>query len=612
MHFLDDNMKNFLSSYYSEVHTGQNDILYYFFKKGIDLLKEGGLLGFITAKYFLKADDASKLREWILNNCKIKTIIDFGNVDMFGGLGTRTAVLILEKCTGIDKQMERASNLIHVGKVRCRRWLKAKKELVSLLEKYLNEEHLYEDVNFNTYSVKQSDLNGEPWELISQKEKMLKLKIESMSIPLDRLCHCCKGMDTGLNEVERDDQRMGVFHLTRQEVEDLHIEPQILRKIVKNSDIDRYLIDFKDLFLLYATDNTDINMYPNAKAHLERFKTELSQRYGFGDEHRKWYAISSPRHRELIGNSHEKLVCPYIASENKFAYDDCSENHRYYGMTDTTSVVPRDGCSVNLKYILAILNSSLENFYHRTFSKEKDYRYEYFAKNIAKLCIPDPTKFNEKKAPIPEELANLSLEHINLSFEQNNLRKTFSGALRNNVVNDYCSFKDYFNYSVAFCFQKVVLLDTDVKVESSEIELTQEGNSITLNAYFEEKWHPVLRLDFNDTIVRDFIYLSIDSFIRSEELSAIWRKGRIISDVILGMKLPKFSENHEMNLSRIQSFMDEVKTKAKSTDIGNIMQRMRQIDTEINDKIYSLYDINSDEKKIIEEAIDFGRPYLRY
>lgn len=612
VHFLDDYMKNFLSSHYAEIHTGQNDILYYFFKKGIDLLKESGLLGFITAKYFLKADDASKLREWILNNCKIRTIIDFGNVDMFGGLGTRTAVLILEKCTGTDKLTERASNVIHVGKVRCRRWLKAKKELVSLLEKYLNEEHLYEDANLNTYSVKQSDLTDEPWELISQEEKMLKLKIESMSVPLDSLCHCCKGMDTGLNEVERDNQRMGVFHLTKQEAENLHIEPQILRKIVKNSDIERYLIDFKDLFLLYATDDTDINMYPNAKTHLERFKIELSQRYGFGDGHRKWYSISSPRHRELIDNSQEKLVCPYIASENKFAYDDCSENHRYYGMTDTTSVVPRDGCTVNLKYIQSVLNSTLENFYHKTFSKAKDYRYEYFAKNIAKLCIPDQTKFTEQKAPIPEKLAILSLELLNLSFEQNNLRKTFLRALRNNLVDDYCSFKDYFNYAVTYSFQKVVLLDTDVKVESCEIQLSQEGNSITINVYFEENWHSVLRLDFGDNIVRDFIYLSIDSFIRSEELSAIWRKGRVLSDVILGMKLPKFSENHEVNISRIRSFMGEVSSRVTSTEIGNITQRMRQVDREINDKIYFLYDINANEKKIIEEAIDFGRPYLRY
>jgi type I restriction-modification system DNA methylase subunit len=612
VHFLDDYMKNFLQSHYSEIHTGQNDILYYFYKRGIDLLKEGGLLGFITAKYFLKAEDSSKLRGWILNNCKIRTIIDFGNIDMFGGLGTRTAVLILEKCTGADKQTERTSNTIQVAKVRCRRWLGTKRELVSLIEKHLNEEHLYKDAIFNTFTVKQCDLTVDPWELISQEEKKLKTKIESMSVPLDSLCYCCKGMDTGLNEVKREDRRLGVFHLTGDEVENLQIEPEILRKIVKNSDIERYLIDFKGLFLVYATDGTDITAYPNAKAHLERFRNELTQRYGFDDGRRKWFAISSPRHKELIDSSQDKLVCPYIASENKFAYDDCSEDHRYYGMTDTTSVVRREECTENLKYILAVLNSTLENFYHRTFSKAKDYRYEYFAKNIAKLCVPDHTKFNEQKRPIPQELADLSSELIGLSAQLNTLRKVFSETLRNNLVDTYCDLKDYFNYSVKYCFQKTVLLDVDSVVDSCEIELCQEGNSITINAFFGEKWRALLRLDFSDETIKDFIYLSIAKFIRSEELSAAWRKGRIMADVLLGLKLPRFSDNHDVNVSRIQIFMAEVKSKVTSTDIGSIEREMRVLDRKINDKVYFIYDIDADEKRIIEEAIDFGRPYLRY
>ena len=273
VHFLEPYMKNFLESHYKEIHTGQNDILYYFYKKGIDLLKEGGLLGFITARYFLQADDSSKLREWILNNCKIKVIVDFGNVDMFGGLGTRTAVLILEKCTGSDKTADRFSNVFHFCKVKCRRWLNSKRELVSLIEKYLNQSDFYEDDNVKAFTVKQSDLTSDPWELISEKEKALKLKIESMSVSLGSQCYCCKGMDTGLNDVKRktneETKKCGVFHLTKQEAADLHIEPQILKKLVKNSEIGRYLIDFKDLFLVYVTDETDITKYPNASAHLE-------------------------------------------------------------------------------------------------------------------------------------------------------------------------------------------------------------------------------------------------------------------------------------------------------------------------------------------------------
>jgi hypothetical protein len=67
-----------------------------------------------------------------------------------------------------------------------------------------------------------------------------------------------------------------------------------------------------------------------------------------------------------------------------------------------------------------------------------------------------------------------------------------------------------------------------------------------------------------------------------------------------------------VNVSRVRTFMAEVKSEASSTDIGDITQKSRALDRKINDKVYFLYDIDEREKNIIEEAIDFGRPYLRY
>ena len=92
----------------------------------------------------------------------------------------------------------------------------------------------------------------------------------------------------------------------------------------------------------------------------------------------------------------------------------------------------------------------------------------------------------------------------------------------------------------------------------------------------------------------------------------MWRKGKVISEVVLGIKLPVFSENHEINMARIQAFMAEVKARVPNTEIGLIAQRMMQIDKEINEKVYSIFDINAKERTIIEEAIELGRPYLRY
>ena len=612
VHFLDDAMKDFLATYYSDIHTGQNDILYYFYHKGIGLLREHGLLGFITARYFLEARDATKLRGWLLNNSKIKIIVDFGNIDMFGGLGTRTAVLILEKCTGSESHEARESNIIQVAKVKCRRWMRPKRQLVTLIEQHLNpEEGLYEDASIKTFNVKQSDLTSDTWVLVPDQEKALKSKIESKSVLLGSLCHCGKGMETGLNEVRKNGKRFGVFHLTKKEVDELKIEPELLQKLIKNSDIDRYLAYYKELYLLYLTDEHDINKFPNAEAHLSHFKEELLQRYGFDKEGRKWYAMSVPRNKELFDNSKEKLICPYISPENRFAYDHCAEQ-KFYGMTDTTIVVPKDDCNVDLKFILAILNSTLSNFYYRTFAKPKDYRYEYFSETISKMCIPDLTKTGANSKSIHDDLVKLASEMIALRSQQNNIRKSFLEVLKNNLVDTTCGFKDYYENALSYSFQKSILLDHDVDVQSCEIQLFQDKKSIFVKAYFDDKWQNLLKVTFEDPDVRNFIYLSIDDFIAQKETSVAWRKGRIIGDVVFGIEIPRLTTNHEENKKRIRSIMSELKSIAGVSDLGEITERIRDLDKQINDKTYSLYSIDDNERKIIENSIDYNRPYLRY
>jgi len=613
VHFLDDAMKGFLATYYSDIHTGQNDILYYFYHRGIELLREHGLLGFITARYFLEARDATKLRGWLLDNCRIKTIVDFGNIDMFGGLGTRTAVLVLEKCTGSERHEERESNIIQVARVKCRRWMRPKRQLVTLIEQHLNpEEGLYEDASIKTFNVKQSDLTSDTWVLVPDQEKALKRKIESKSVLLGRLCHCGKGMETGLNEVRKNGKRWGVFHLTKEEVDELKIETELLQKLVKNSDIDRYLADYKELYLLYLTDEHDITKFPNAEAHLSQFKEQLLQRYGFDRGDRKWYAISVPRNKELFDNAKEKLICPYISPENRFAYDNCTKTQKFYSMTDTTIVVPKKDCDVDLKFILAVLNSTLSNFYYRTFAKPKDYRYEYFSETISKICIPDLNKIRAKSASIHDELVNLASEMLMLRSQQNDIHKSFLKVLKDNLADTTCSFKDYYENALSYSFKKSVLLDHDIDVQSCAIQLSQSESSIFVRAYFDDEWHDVLKITFEDLNMRDFIYLALDNFITQKEMAVAWRKGRVISDVIFNMQIPRFKTNHEENKKRIRVIMLELRSATGVSNLGKITERIRELDIQMNEKVYSLYSIDENERKIIENSIDYQRPYLRY
>ncbi len=68
----------------------------FFTKLGIDLLKEGGYLGFIIPNTVLSQDYYEELREMILNSCKIKTIVNFSDLP-FKDAVVENVILILKK-----------------------------------------------------------------------------------------------------------------------------------------------------------------------------------------------------------------------------------------------------------------------------------------------------------------------------------------------------------------------------------------------------------------------------------------------------------------------------------------------------------------------------------
>ena len=93
---LADKDKKFFGEKYFSAQ-GQYDIYQLFFEKSINLLKEGGFLGFITSNKYAIADYGKKLREFILNNCKIVSIIDVSNLQVFKDASTYPYVIILQK-----------------------------------------------------------------------------------------------------------------------------------------------------------------------------------------------------------------------------------------------------------------------------------------------------------------------------------------------------------------------------------------------------------------------------------------------------------------------------------------------------------------------------------
>jgi type I restriction-modification system DNA methylase subunit len=87
--------KDFLKRCYSNVP--DFEIYIYFISKGLSLLKQGGILGYIFPNTFLSTLFGQKYREWILNNFEILEIANLSNDQTFEDASVRTCICFFKK-----------------------------------------------------------------------------------------------------------------------------------------------------------------------------------------------------------------------------------------------------------------------------------------------------------------------------------------------------------------------------------------------------------------------------------------------------------------------------------------------------------------------------------
>lgn len=98
-----------LQSYYEKVVCGIINSASLFAKRGIDLLRNNGVLGFVLPKSFLRVDSYAMIRKFILNKCEILSISDIGLG--FEEVGYEVVTIILRKQE--DKKI-RQKNMVKI------------------------------------------------------------------------------------------------------------------------------------------------------------------------------------------------------------------------------------------------------------------------------------------------------------------------------------------------------------------------------------------------------------------------------------------------------------------------------------------------------------------
>ncbi|EQD54135.1 type II restriction enzyme, methylase subunit, partial [mine drainage metagenome] len=93
--FLPERFKEYYSSRYSNA-SKQYDLFTLFMERGVQLLKPGGILGFIVPDRFLANSDYRVFRQWLLETTRILRITPTGE-GVFEGVEMPSAILILQK-----------------------------------------------------------------------------------------------------------------------------------------------------------------------------------------------------------------------------------------------------------------------------------------------------------------------------------------------------------------------------------------------------------------------------------------------------------------------------------------------------------------------------------
>ncbi|EAH6271807.1 class I SAM-dependent DNA methyltransferase [Campylobacter coli] len=382
-----------------KVYKGTSDIYTYFYELGFNVLKENGILSFITSNKYTRAGYGEALREFLLKNTYILKYIDLNGIKVFDSATVDTSILCFEKSKSKDNKFK---------------YLALSNEILKTCAYNIG---LYKD--FAEFS--QNSLSKESFTFSDENTSALKAKIERIGTPLKEWqgLNIYRGILTGYNEafIITTEKRNEILANCKDEAEKERTA-KLIRKMLRGRDIKRYSYEWAGLWVINAhngyknqngekVEAINIENYPSLKKHFDEFYPQLEKR---ADKGLTPYNLRNCAYIEEF--EREKIVYSEIVRKPQF-YLDTKLN--FYA--EATSFILT---GENLKYLIAFLNNDFVAFIFKTFYAggnlgENGFRYKKAF--LEKLPIP---KINSKNQKIADELINLVDEILKVKEQDKN------------------------------------------------------------------------------------------------------------------------------------------------------------------------------------------------
>ena len=302
------------------------DLYVLFYELGNELLRENGLLGYITSNKWLRAKYGKKLRGYLSKESNPKILMDLGS-GIFESATVDSNIFITEK------SIKEQCNLFALD-------LSKEKEFLGF-------------ESYDSKSVNISKCSDEIWTISSPLEQSIKIKVDEIGLPLKDLnINIYRGIQTGNNDVFIIDKAKRKLLI---EQDNKSIE--LIKPILQGRDIQRYGYQFKEQYLIYVTDETNIEQYQAIYNYLLSHKSILEQKKEVRENKMLWYVLYRPAKKHISEFAKNKIFYTQIGHTIDFYLD----KDEYYSNDKLYFITSAD---LNLSYLLSILNSTVMRYYY--------------------------------------------------------------------------------------------------------------------------------------------------------------------------------------------------------------------------------------------------------
>ena len=538
---LSDAYKDILRADYADVFYGQPDTYVFFFKLGIELLAKNGRLGFITPNTYLTGKNTTSLRKELLNAGRIEQIVDLPQ----GIWSDATVDCLLLFLSQEDNEAHRKAQKVKVNlldfkdtldKLTERRWHET---LAHLQESWLDDSKFEIKIRYNS--------------LMQQVEEACRVSVNG-STTLTKVLR--------LENVTESSQGISVYKTKADAKANLYIKPR--QDIPLNEPDWKPLLDGSGFVGRYE---------------LRWGKTQPYLKYGdwlWRAREEKYF--DSPK-IVLVRLRNKSLKRKLVAT-----FDDIG----FYNRDNYNNVIAAEDSSYDLKFLLALFNSSLLNYW---------YSRIYLNVNIN----PDTIR----QLPIYPADANTQTEFVEL-VDQILPKNTQLNQMREQ------------GYIIKRQRDGNTLIEIPYDRLLSEIQ-QQNPNFSTLN-FFDARASQLFSIPESCKLEEETI--SSNVFIPSKHpTSVVLRNNKLWFEVpddnirryLLGyLKAPQWQGktwDDIKNQAQIPEEESELNAffaleKQKCQTIQTLLDEVAQIDAEIDEKVLNLYGINdpTDRQRILGSA----------